>query len=135
MLTFESKVNSLVYLDNNVLVDIEYGKCRVSDFISKPYVAYYYSDAHLNELLEAVGNPKVSHGGRLRLIGEICGHNLILSGGYDQPVFYRKSPNEMYRLVATPMIRMNRNLHPLFSTCCFFCRWRTCVNCNELIIS
>ena len=41
-----------VYLDNNVLVDIEYGKCRVSDFLSKPYVAYYYSDAHLNELLK-----------------------------------------------------------------------------------
>lgn len=95
-----------VYLDNNVLVDIEYGKYRVSDFISKPYAAYYYSDAHLNELLEAVGNPKVSQGGRLRLIGEICGHNLILSGGYDQPVFCRKSPNEMYRLVATPLMAL-----------------------------
>lgn len=98
-----------VYLDNNVLVDIEYGNYKVSDFIAKPYVEYYYSDAHLNELLEAVGNPNVSQDGRLRLIEEICGDNLILSGGYAQPEFLQKSPIEMYRLVATPLMALINN--------------------------
>ena len=93
-----------VYLDNNVLVDIEYGNYKVSDFIAKPYVENYYSDAHLNELLEAVGNPNVSQDGRLKLIEEICGHNLILSGGYAQPEFLKKSPIEMYRLVARSLL-------------------------------
>ena len=100
-----------VYLDNNVLVDIEYGNYKVFDFIAKPYVEYYYSDAHLNELLEAVGNPNVSQDGRLTLIEEICGRNLILSGGYAQPEFLQKSPSEMYRIVDTPLrARINKQI-------------------------
>lgn len=53
-----------VYLDNNVLVDIETGKFSVNTFSTIPHVEYYYSEAHLNELLEAKENPKVSQEGR-----------------------------------------------------------------------
>ena len=92
-----------VYLDNNVLVDIEAGKYSANTFLSIPDVAYYYSDAHMNELLEAKGNPKVSQEGRLRLISQLCGSNNILTGGFDAPEIYEKEPVEMYRLCDTPM--------------------------------
>ena len=49
-----------VYLDNNVLVDLEDDKYGLSDFLSIQNAEYYYSEAHINELLEAIGNPKVS---------------------------------------------------------------------------
>lgn len=61
-----------VYIDNNVLVDIEEGKYKVEDFTIRPNTEYY-SDAHMNELLEAKGNQKVSQEGRLNLIARLCG--------------------------------------------------------------
>ena len=92
-----------VYLDNNVLVDIEAGKYSVDTFLAIPNVVYYYSDAHMNELLEAKGNQKVSQEGRLRLISRLCGRNNILTGGFDVPEFYEKDPEEMYWLCDNPM--------------------------------
>ena len=92
-----------VYLDNNILVDIEAGKYSVDMFLSIPDAAYYYSDAHMNELLEAKGNPKVSQEGRLRLISKLCGSNNILTGGFNAPEIYEKEPVEMYRLCDTPL--------------------------------
>lgn len=70
-----------VYIDNNVLVDIEIGKYSVEDFTGMSGATYYYSDAHINELLEAKGNPKVSQEGRLNLISQLCGRNNILTMG------------------------------------------------------
>ena len=81
-----------VYLDNNVLVDIETGEFSVDTFSAMPHVEYYYSEAHLNELLEAKGNPKVSQGGRLSLISQLCGRNNILTGGFEAPEIYEKEP-------------------------------------------
>lgn len=92
-----------VYLDNNVLVDIETGEFSVDTFSAMPHVEYYYSEAHLNELLEAKGNPKVSQGGRLSLISQLCGRNNILTGGFEAPEIYEKEPVEMYRLCDTPL--------------------------------
>ena len=92
-----------VYMDNNVLVDIEVGKYSVEDFTGMSGATYYYSDAHINELLEAKGNPKVSQGGRLSLISQLCGCNNILTGGFEAPEIYEKEPEEMYRLCDTPM--------------------------------
>ena len=91
------------YLDNNVLVDIESGKYSVDSFLSIPDIAYYYSDAHINELLEAKGNPKVSQEVRLRLISQLCGCNNTLTGGFEAPEIYEKEPEEMYRLCDTPL--------------------------------
>ena len=92
-----------VYLDNNVLVDIEGGKYSADTFLSIPDVSYYYSDAHMNELLEAKGNPKVSQEGRLGLITKLCGRNNILTGVCDVPEIYEKDPVEMYKICDIPL--------------------------------
>lgn len=92
-----------VYLDNNVLVDIEQGIFIVEDFLAQPNTKYYYSDAHLGELLEARGNSKVSQEGRLDLISRICGQNCILSGVLNDPEFIQKDVREMYRIADTPL--------------------------------
>lgn len=91
------------YLDNNVYVDIEMGNLHAEQFLSKKGYAYYFSDAHMNELLEAKGNERVSQEGRLRLISKICGRNNILTGGYDKPEIFEKEPIEMYRLCDNPL--------------------------------
>ena len=92
-----------VYLDNNVFVDVEAGRYNSEDFLARPDTYYYYSSAHLDELLEARGNPKVSQEGRLRLFYKICGQHYILTGGNKAPEFIEKEPNEMYILCDSPL--------------------------------
>lgn len=92
-----------VYLDNNILVDIENGVYRMEEFLINPHVLYYYSDAHLNELLEAKGNQKVSQEGRLELISRLCGKNYICSGVVTTPVFIEKDCREIYKLADNPL--------------------------------
>lgn len=92
-----------VYLDNNVLVDIESGKYQLSVFMSINNVDYYYSDAHLEELLEAKGNAKISQEGRLALLSKICGQKCILTGSYGRPEFIEKDVAKMYKIVDTPI--------------------------------
>lgn len=92
-----------VYLDNNVLIDIVQGKLNEEEFLSKPNTEYYYSEAHLGELLEARGNPKVSQEGRLDLISRLCGQKCILTGVLNDPEFFQKDVEEMYRIVDTPL--------------------------------
>ena len=74
----------------------------VSNDSAEKWMFTYYSDAHMNELLEAKRNPKVLQEGRLRLISLLCGHNNILTGGLDVPEIYEKDPLEMYRLCDNP---------------------------------
>ena len=64
---------------------------------------YYYSDAHLNELLEAKGITKVSQDGRLDLISRLCGKNYICSGVIAAPEFMEKDCREMYRVADNPL--------------------------------
>lgn len=40
-----------VYLDNNVLISIEERVYGLKDFLSVPSAEYYYSNAHISELL------------------------------------------------------------------------------------
>ena len=82
-----------------MLIDIVQGKLNEEEFLSKPNTEYYYSDAHLGELLEARGNPKVSQEGRLDLISRLCGQKCILN----DPEFFQKDVEEMYRIVDTPL--------------------------------
>lgn len=97
------------YLDNNVLVDIEVRKYRIEDFITFANMDYYYSDAHMNELLEAKGNPKVSQEGRLELITKLCGQNYICSGAVKEPEFLVKDCRETYKLADNPLrVLINR---------------------------
>lgn len=102
-MTQEERWQMKVYLDNNVLVDIEAGKYSAETFASFPDTEYFYSDAHMNELLEAKGNPKVAQEGRLNLISKLCGRNNILTGGFEAPEFLEKDPEEMYRLCDNPL--------------------------------
>jgi hypothetical protein len=88
------------YLDNNVIVDIEDGKYSVEHFLNKDGYAYYFSQAHIEELLEANGNPKVSQIGRLNLLSKLCGKNNILTGVTDVPEFFDKEPIEIYNLAS-----------------------------------
>lgn len=98
-----------VYLDNNVLVDIESGKSQLENFCALPDVEYYYSDAHLNEILEAKENPKVSQEGRLDLIAKLCGKNYICSGVITAPEFLEKDCREMYQVADNPLrVRINK---------------------------
>lgn len=85
-----------VYIDNNVLVDIEVKKYSVEDFTGMSGATYYYSDAHINELLEAKGNYKVSQEGRLSLISQLCGRNNIMTGEFEAPEIYEKEPVEIF---------------------------------------
>lgn len=87
-----------VYLDNNIIVDIEDGKILVDLFLNRGDCAYYFSQAHIEELLEAKDNPKVSQRGRLNLLSKLCGRNHILTGVGDIPEFFDKEPLEMYNL-------------------------------------
>lgn len=91
------------YLDNNVIVDIEDGKYSVEQFLNKDNYAYYFSQTHIEELLEAKDNPKVSQSGRLNLLSKLCGKNHILTGVDSAPEFFDKEPSEMYRLLDTPL--------------------------------
>ena len=87
-----------IYLDNNVFVDVENGNLRETQFLSIPGVRYFYSDAHMGELLEGLGNPKLSQQTRIHLIERICGNNFIVTGVYGVPEFLDKAPAEIYYL-------------------------------------
>lgn len=67
-----------VYLDNNILVDIEDGHYKLKDFLSKPCVEYYYSDAHISELQNGV-DKEISglRERRLNTIQSICGKRFL----------------------------------------------------------
>lgn len=91
-----------VYLDNNVLIDIEKGKRSLEHFLQK-HCEYYYSDVHLNELLEGRDNPLISQEERLAMLTQMCGKNCIITGVLDRPEFIEKDPHEMYKIVDTPL--------------------------------
>lgn len=67
-----------VYLDNNVLISIEENKYSLNDFISIPESEYYYSNAHISELLNGVEKsiPGLKER-RLSTINTVCGSNYL----------------------------------------------------------
>lgn len=92
-----------VYLDNNILIEIEDGKYRVSDFLSVEKALYHYSDVHMSELLEARGNDKISQKGRLNLISQLCDKNYIVTGVLNPPEFMEESVEDAYKLSDNPI--------------------------------
>lgn len=94
-----------VYLDNNIFIDIEAGNLDAESFLKKKDCLYYYSDAHLNELLEGKDNPKISQEGRLELIKRICGNQCIIPGGYCAPEYYDRNPKDVYAICSISPIR------------------------------
>ena len=91
-----------VYLDNNIIVGIEEGDYDFTLFKSFSDVEYFYSAAHVDELIEGKDNPKISVNKRLTIISELAGTNHILNG-YTEPEFCPKSIQEMYAMVCSPV--------------------------------
>ncbi len=68
-----------VYLDNNILIDIEDGVYVLDEFLTKPRTDYYYSDAHISELLNGLDKsiPGLKEK-RLQTIKSLCGENYLV---------------------------------------------------------
>ena len=88
-----------VYLDNNIIVSIEDGDYSLEQFVCKNECLYYFSQAHIEELLEAEDNPKVSQKGRLNLISKLCEGNPVLIGVGDIPELYYEGLRGWYYYV------------------------------------
>ena len=65
------------YLDNNIIVYIENGLLKIEDFISKTDVNYYFSEIHMDELMNGLDNHPALQIKRLRTIEQLCGSNYI----------------------------------------------------------
>ena len=89
-----------VYLDNNIIVDIESrGLSLDSLFIQN--VNYRYSSAHIGEMLEGENNGvDVIH--RLKTINRITSSNYI--DGIAKPGFRRKDPHSVYVEIKQDMV-------------------------------
>lgn len=98
-----------VYLDNNIIVGVENGDYEISPFIIHEGVDFYYSAAHIEELIEGSHIKYLSVDKRLSTIDEICGFNHILNGCHE-PEFYPKAPKEMYDIECSPILSCMRGL-------------------------
>lgn len=78
-----------VYLDNNVFVDVEDGLYSFDDFVSNNLrLEYYYSDAHMSELLNGlVKSIPGLKDRRLTTIKTICGRRFLAQDDSFQRVF------------------------------------------------
>lgn len=66
-----------VYLDNNILVYLENGKYSLNDFLSDSSVEYFYSEIHMDELMNGLDKHPDLKEIRLRTIEQLCGSNYI----------------------------------------------------------
>ncbi len=73
-----NKRSMRVYLDNNVLISIEENVYGLKDFLSIPGAEYYYSNAHISELLNGVDKsiPDLKNR-RLSTIYSVCGNKYL----------------------------------------------------------
>ena len=88
-----------VYLDNCVLIDVEIGRLSVSDFKRRPDTEYFFSAAHMDELLRALTKRPDVKDVRLGLIQELCGSNYISQDAPEYPMEleYRR-PEDVFAL-------------------------------------
>lgn len=66
-----------VYLDNNILVNVENNSLEIDSFIKNPLVDYYYSETHIDELINGLEKHPELKETRLQTLGLICGTNYI----------------------------------------------------------
>lgn len=66
-----------VYLDNNILIDIENGRWNLEKFLNIKGIEYYYSNAHISELLNAEHYQYGLKEKRLATIENLCGSNYL----------------------------------------------------------
>lgn len=101
-----------VYLDNNIIVGIENGEFDIALFRTIGNVEYFYSAAHIDELIEGEHLQKLSVEKRLQTIDQLAGTNHILNG-VQTPEFFPKSAKEIYGISHTfwaMMLRANMNI-------------------------
>ncbi|MBQ0119935.1 MAG: hypothetical protein KBT13_02280 [Bacteroidales bacterium] len=99
-----------VYLDNNVIVDFENSEID-SHFLTANADIFecYYSDAHIEELIEGEHIPKLSVEQRINILTGLVKNNHILNGS-NTPEFNSAFPRERYELLHTPVATINRLL-------------------------
>lgn len=110
-----------VYLDNNILVDIEVGSNKAEHFTSLNGVSFYFSEVHIDELLNGLDKHPELKDIRLHTIETLCGSNYIapdvgpFEGGIEaktpQSIFelsmlYKRMHDELYRF--SNAMRINR---------------------------
>lgn len=101
-----------VYLDNNIIVGIENGEFDFASFKSIVDVEYYYSAAHIDELIEGEHLQKLSVEKRLHTIDQLAGTNHIMNG-VEFPEFFPKSAKEVYDIshnLFPMMLRVGMNI-------------------------
>lgn len=89
-----------VYPDNNILVYLESGKYQMNQFLSVQDAQYYFSEIHMDELMNGLDNNPELKDVRLNTILALCGSNYItpdlgpyIKGGHEE-----KSPQEIFSL-------------------------------------
>lgn len=90
-----------VYLDNNVLIDIEDNIYSLKDFLSITGSEYYYSNAHISELLN--GEEKSIPGlkeRRLSTIKAVCGNKYLFQDTPSIIRLARCAPEQAYENVS-----------------------------------
>ena len=90
-----------VYLDNNVLIDIEENVYSLNDFLSITEAEYYYSNAHISELLN--GEDRSIPGlkdKRLSTIKAVCGDNFLFQYSPSVIRLARCTPEQAYENVS-----------------------------------
>ena len=97
-----------VYLDNNVIVDIEYGNLNLSDFLSLQNVKYFFSPSHIEELFEGEKIQSLSIINRLNLIEKLTSTNYI-KPNIPEPCFSLMSPQQIYMIEKNPIVKGIRN--------------------------
>lgn len=84
-----------IYLDNNILIYIESGKYDLSRFLSMSDADYYYSEIHMDELMNGLGTHPELKDIRLKTIGVLCGSKYIVPdvAGYKMEIEERLPQN------------------------------------------
>ena len=89
-----------VYLDNNILVDIEDNTYDINNILLIAGVEYYYSNAHISELLNGIEKsiPGLKEK-RLSTINAICGNKYIFQDTPARIVLARCTPEQAFENV------------------------------------
>lgn len=90
-----------VYLDNNVLISIEERVYGLKDFLSVPSAEYYYSNAHISELLNGIDKsiPGLKET-RLSTINAVCGNKYLFQDTSFTIRLARCTPEQAYENVS-----------------------------------
>ena len=88
-----------IYLDNNILVDIENEIYSLKDFCSVPNAEYFYSEVHMDELMNGLDAHPELKVMRLHTIERLCCSSYILPGVLKEEMeIFSMSPQNAFDL-------------------------------------